>query len=90
MERITVTITNPVGLHARPASMLVNLVKNFECDIEFYKSGMESKKHQPKSIISVMALGAVNGDVLIFEANGVDEKEAIMAIEDFVLNGCGE
>jgi phosphocarrier protein len=37
-----------------------------------------------------MALGAVKGDVLTFEANGKDEKKAIKAIEEFVKNGCGE
>lgn len=90
MEKVTVTITNPVGLHARPASLLTKLVKGFVCDIEFYKNGNDSKRHQPKSILSVMALGAVNGDELTFEANGKDEKEAIKAIEKFVKNGCGE
>ncbi len=90
MEKVTVTVVNEVGLHARPASLLTKLVKGYECDIEFYKKGEEDRKHQPKSILSVMALGAVKGDVLIFEANGKDEKEAIKEIEAFVKNGCGE
>jgi phosphocarrier protein len=90
MEKITVTVTNPVGLHARPASLLTKLVKGYACDIQFYKNGDETKKHQPKSILSVMALGAVKGDKLTFEADGADEKEAIKAIEEFVNNGCGE
>ena len=90
MEKITVTVTNPVGLHARPASMLTNLVKGYACDIEFYKNGDDSKKHQPKSILSIMALGVVKGDELTFEANGADEKEAIKAIKEFVNSGCGE
>lgn len=90
MEKITLTVTNSVGLHARPASLLTKLVKNFESDIEFYKIGNETQKHQTKSIISVMALGAVKGDELIFEASGKDEKEAIKAIEEFFINGCGE
>lgn len=90
MEKITVTLTNPVGLHARPASLLTKLVKGYECEIELYKNGDSSKKHQPKSILSVMALGAKNGDNLTFEANGKDEKEAIKAIEEFVKSGCGE
>jgi phosphocarrier protein len=90
MEKITVTVTNPIGLHARPASLLTNLVKGYHCNIEFYKNGNAEKKHQPKSILSIMALGAVQGDRLTFEAHGVDEKEAIKAIEEFVKNGCGE
>lgn len=90
MEKITVVVTNPVGLHARPASLLTKLVKGYECDIIFYKNGEDNKKHQPKSILSVMALGALKGDKLTFEADGKDEKEAIKAIKEFVENGCGE
>jgi len=90
MEKVTVTVVNSVGLHARPASMLTKLAKGFESDIVFYKNGDTTKIHQPKSILSVMALGAVKGDELTFEANGKDEKEAIRAIEEFIKNGCGE
>lgn len=90
MEKVTVTVTNPVGLHARPASLLTKLARGFACDIEFYKNGDLSKRHQPKSILSVMALGAMKGDQLTFEANGIDEKEAITALEKFVASGCGE
>jgi len=90
MEQVTVTVVNSVGLHARPASMLTKLVKGFECEIQFYKNGDTTKMHQPKSILSVLALGAVKGDELTFVANGKDEKEAIKAIEEFVKNGCGE
>ena len=90
MQKMKVTITNEVGLHARPASLLTKLVKGYECDIEFYKNGDASKKHLPKSILSVMSLGAVKGDELTFEANGKDEIEAIKAIEEFIKNGCGE
>jgi phosphocarrier protein HPr len=90
MEKVTVTVTNPVGLHARPASQLTKVVKGFECDIEFYKNGDAAKKYQPNSILSVMAMGALKGDKLTFEANGKDEKEALKAIEEFVKSGCGE
>ena len=90
MEKTTVTVINPLGLHARPASMLANLVKGFQCEIKLYRNGDESKQYQPKSIISIMSLGAAKGDILTFEANGEDEKEAIKAIEEFVSCGCGE
>lgn len=90
MQTVTVTVTNEVGLHARPASLLTNLVKKYSCEMEVYKNGNEGKKHQPKSILSVMALGAKRGDEITFMAEGTDEKEAIEAIGEFVRNGCGE
>lgn len=90
METITVTVTNPIGLHARPASLLTKLAKGFECDIECYKNGNKDKKHEPKSILSVMAMGALQGDMLTFETNGTDEKAAIEAIREFIESGSGE
>lgn len=90
MQTVAVTVVNEIGLHARPASLLTNLVKGFSCEIEFYKNGNAEKKHQPKSILSIMALGAKKGDQLTFIANGADEEVAIKAIEEFVKNGCGE
>jgi phosphocarrier protein len=90
METVTVTVINQIGLHARPAGQLTTLVKGFKSDINVYKNGNIDKKHQAKSIISVMALGAAKGDRLTFEVNGEDEKTAVKAIEEFVKNGCGE
>lgn len=90
MEKISVTLTNAVGLHARPASLLTKLANNFECNIEFYKNENPGKKGKLKSILSVLALGAAQGDILTFEANGRDEKEAVKAIDAFIKGGCGE
>lgn len=90
MEKVTVTVVNEVGLHARPASLLTKLVKDFDCEIDVIKNGIESKRYQPKSILSIMAMGAMKGDKLTFGIKGRAEKEAARAIEDFIRNGCGE
>jgi len=90
MEKVTVTVVNEVGLHARPASLLTKLVKDFDCEIDVFKNGIEGKRYQPKSILSIMAMGAMKGDKLTFEVKGRAEKEAARAIEDFMRNGCGE
>lgn len=90
MKSVTVIIVNEIGLHARPAGLLTNLAKSFISDIEVYKNGYEEKIHQPKSILSIMALGAKKGDKLTFTVNGADEEEALSAIEEFIQNGCGE
>jgi len=90
MEKITLTLTNPQGLHARPASLLTKVVKDFKCELYFYKNNVDTKKYQPKSILSVMSVGAASGDQLTFVADGNDEKEAIKAIAAFIQSGCGE
>lgn len=90
MEKITLTLTNAQGMHARPASLLTKLVKDFTSNLYFYKGDNDAKKYQPKSILSVMSVGAAQGDQLTFVAEGSDEKEAIKAITDFIQSGCGE
>ncbi len=90
MVRAAVIITNPIGLHARPAVLLVRLLQDYKCDIKVYKNGDDTKLYNPKSILSVMSIGAMQGDVLTFVAEGAEEKEVIKAIEEFVKNGCGE
>lgn len=90
MKQITVTVTNEVGIHARPASLLTKIVQKYESEIEVYKNGDEEKKHQPRSILSLMAMGAKKGDKLIFTANGHDEEAALAEIKAFIESGCNE
>lgn len=90
MEKVTVTITNPLGLHARPAVLLVRLLQDYKCNIKVYKNGDDTKVYHPQSILSVLSIGAMQGNELTFVADGEDEKEVIKAVEEFVKNGCGE
>jgi phosphocarrier protein len=73
------TIIDPVGLHARPASTLVNAIAKFESDIIIKTA--EGKEANAKSIMTVMSLGIANGDEITFSATGSDEAEAIATIE---------
>jgi phosphocarrier protein len=90
MKTITLTVVNPIGLHARPASMLAKLSNKFDCAITVYKNGDCDAIHEPKNIISIIAMGAMKGDRLTFSMDGVDEAEAITAIQEFIENGTGE
>ncbi|MBC7959606.1 MAG: HPr family phosphocarrier protein [Vallitaleaceae bacterium] len=90
MEKVTLVLENAEGLHARPASLLTKVVKNFKSDLYFIKNEVDTKRYQPKSILSVMSVGAAKGDLLTFVAEGEDEKEAIKAITEFIQSGCGE
>ena len=90
MKTITVTVINPIGLHARPASMLAKLSNNFQCDLTVYKNDDVGEIHEPKNIISIMAMSAKKGDNLTFKADGEDEIEAITAIREFIESGEGE
>lgn len=74
MREITVELTNPDGLHARPAALFVKHANKYESDIELI---YRSNKINGKSIIGVMSLGAYQGEEITIIARGIDEEEAI-------------
>ncbi len=82
MIKKTITITSSEGLHARPATELAKISIKFKCDLKMYRKGDISKIYQPKSILSIMSLGASKGEEIVFESDGVDEEMAIKAIEE--------
>lgn len=81
MAKQEVLITNPTGIHARPATMLVDLSKKFESDIIIECEGV---KINPKSIFSVLSGGMKSGKTITVDASGSDANEAINAICDFI------
>lgn len=66
------------GIHARPAGALVSCAKGFVSDIVVEKNG---KIADAKRLLSVMALGAKYGELLIFSINGIDEELAAAQLE---------
>lgn len=87
MKKTVIKLQNEEGIHARPANMFSKTAMKLTCDIQVLKNGDSSKVFNPKSIISVLSMGAVKGDELTIIANGVDEEEAIKTITDLIKNG---
>ncbi len=81
MKEYTYIITDPEGIHARPAGELVKLLKGFQADIVIRKDG---KAVDAKRILGVMSLAAKQGQEIIMTATGEDEETAITAIEAFL------
>ena len=77
-----VTIQNPSGLHARPAAMLVEAMKGFDAKVQVLKG---EKSANAASIMSVLALGAVTGDVVTITAEGNDAEAATDYVEQLLL-----
>jgi phosphocarrier protein len=73
-----IKVENKLGLHARPAALLVQTISRYECDITITKG---TKKINAKSIMGVMMLAAGPNSVLTFELAGVDVEQAWEAIE---------
>ncbi|MEZ0482180.1 phosphocarrier protein HPr [Planococcus sp. SSTMD024] len=78
MVEKTFTITDPAGMHARPASALVGSLTKFQSDITME---FKDKKVNLKSILGVMSLGVPSGSQVQIAADGADEAEAMETIE---------
>lgn len=78
MEKIF-KITDETGLHARPATVLVNTASKFNSEISLT---YRDKKVNLKSIMGVMSLGVGKDAEITIYAEGSDEKEAIEAITE--------
>ncbi|HIV74374.1 MAG TPA: phosphocarrier protein HPr [Candidatus Pseudogracilibacillus intestinigallinarum] len=75
------TITADVGLHARPATQLVQQASRYSSEVELkYKE----KKVNVKSIMGVMSLGLANGAEFELIVDGPDEEEAIKGLENLL------
>ena len=79
----TVTITHPVGLHARPAVKLTKLAKSFAAEIRL-RGSPDGEWVDAKSIVKVMALMLRTGSVLEMEAKGEAAGPALAALQSLV------
>ncbi|MGX7347464.1 phosphocarrier protein HPr [Aerococcus vaginalis] len=83
MEKRDFHITAETGIHARPATLLVQTASKFESEI---KLEYKEKSVNLKSIMGVMSLGVGQGADVTITVEGTDEQEAIAAIEDTMKN----
>ena len=91
MKSARVTIINPTGLHARPASEFVSKAKQFSSRITIKNAAQEaSAPVNAKSIIHLLTLGLTQGSVAELTADGEDEAAAIEALKQLVESGLGE
>lgn len=75
------TISNKLGIHARPAAQFVKTASKFEADIRVEKDGEEVNG---KSIMGLMMLAAGHGSVINIIVEGSDAQDAMKALEDLV------
>ena len=83
----TVAIRNRLGLHARPAAMLVQAAAKFKSQIKIYKDDQEV---DGKSIMGLMTLAACAGTNLRIVSEGADENEATNALAALIESGFNE
>jgi phosphocarrier protein FPr len=78
-----VQLTNPLGLHARPAAQVVRLARR-------YRARVTLDDVAASSINAVLSLGARQGRQLRIRAQGAEAREALAALMDFIQSGCGD
>jgi phosphocarrier protein len=72
-----ITISNRAGIHARPAALLVQAVKDFKSSVYFEK---DKDRINAKSVMGILTLGVTYGTELKILAEGEDEEEAVAAV----------
>ena len=80
MKTFTYTITDEVGIHARPAGMLAKLAKDYQSEILIEKDG---KSVNATKLMMLMGMGVKCGETITGSVTGEDEDAAAEAMEKF-------
>ena len=76
-----IKLINKLGLHARPAALLVQAASKFSCKIELEYDGT---RVNGKSIMGVMMLAAANGSEITFYLDGDDAEESLAGLRALI------
>lgn len=83
MKSFEYTITDPVGIHARPAGNLSKEAKKYDSVIKITKDG---KSAEAKKLMALMGLGVKQGDTVTVSIEGGDEETVAAQMEEFFKN----
>ena len=87
MIKREMTITNNIGLHARPATFFIQKANSFKSSIWIEK---DDRKVNAKSLLGVLSLGIAKGMVVTLVADGQDENDALDGLINLVQSGLAE
>lgn len=87
MVKQKVVISNPTGLHLRPAGIFCNTANKFDCKVMFEYANANANA---KSVLSVLGACIKSGDMITLVCDGPDEEEALRTMVEAVESGLGE
>ena len=87
MVKREMTITNNIGLHARPATFFIQKANTFKSSIWIER---DDSKVNAKSLLGVLSLGIAKGMVVTLVADGQDEEAAVEGLIQLVQSGLAE
>ncbi len=82
-----VTITNSIGLHARPATFFIQKANGYKSSIWLERG---DRKVNAKSLLGVLSMGIAQGMTVSLIADGMDEMDALDALQQLVEGGFQE
>lgn len=85
--KVTTSITNKLGLHARASAKLTKLAGSYACEVWLAKG---ERRINAKSIMGVMMLAAGMGSTVEIETQGAGEQEAMDALLELIADNFGE
>ena len=83
MKTFEYTIKDELGIHARPAGLLVKEAKKYESECTITKDGKTKKLTQ---LMMLMSLGVKQGDTVTVSVDGADEDAAVASLKEFFEN----
>lgn len=81
MVRTVAVVKDPKGIHARPSDILAKVANRFECNICLVSEDIDANA---KKVVQVLSLGAAQGEEIVVEADGPDEREAVDALKTLI------
>lgn len=78
------TVTNKLGIHARPAAQFVKTASTFSCDIQVEK---DDEQADGKSIMGLMMLAAGHGSIITVTTEGEDADDALEVLGSLISQG---
>ena len=80
MKNFSYVITDEIGIHARPAGLLVKEAKKYASKVVIKANG---KSAEATRLMAIMGMGVKTGNEVTVSAEGADEDAAIAAMQEF-------
>ena len=87
MVKKDVTVTNNIGLHARPATFFIQKANTYNSSIWVEK---DDRRVNAKSLLGVLSLGIAKGMTITLMADGQDEVNAVDGLVELIETGFAE
>lgn len=87
MPEKKLTVTHPLGLHARPASIFVRAAAKYKCNVTVTHGARSSSA---KSILGVLSLGVQKDSEIILKTEGEGADEALQSLEELIKADFGD